>query len=102
MTAGRLVGWPVGWSAGRLAVGLWSLYRAVAVTEALEVVVRAGFGKNCCDNLATAVTDALEVVIRAVLGAQNPDAVSAPLKALKRRRNVGKRFKTGAAPFRRR
>jgi hypothetical protein len=31
-----------------------------------------------------------------------PGAVSAPLKALKRRRNVGKRFKTGAAPFRRR
>ena len=75
---GGWAGWPVGWSVGRLAVGLWSLYRAVAVTEALEVVVRA------------------------VLGAQNPGAVSAPLKALERRRNVGKRFKTGPAPFRRR
>ena len=57
-------GLPVGWSAGRLAVGLWPLYRAVTVTEALEVVVRAG------------------------LGAQNPGAVSVPLKVLKRRRSV--------------
>ena len=39
-------GLPVGWSAGRLAVGLWSLYRAVAVTEALEGIVRARLGKN--------------------------------------------------------
>ena len=54
--------------------------RSVAVTEALEVVI----------------------VIRAVLGAQNPGAVSAPLKALKRRRSVGSRFKMSLAPFRRR
>ena len=66
----------VGRSVGRLAVGLWSLYRAVAVTEALEVVVRAGFGKNCCDNLAVAVTDALEVVIRAVFGQNCCDNLS--------------------------
>ena len=143
-------GWTVGWSAGRLAVGLWSLYLAVAVTEALEgiirarlgqnccdnlavavtealeVVVRAGLGQNCCDNLSVAVTEALEgivrarlgqnccdnlavavtepleVVVRAVLGAQNPGAVSAPLKVLKRRRSVGSRFKMSLAPFRRR
>ena len=41
---------------------------ATAVTEALEVVVRAVLGKNCCDNLAAAVTEALEVVVRAQLG----------------------------------
>ena len=60
MAAGR--------SVGRLAVGLWSLYRAVAVTEALEGIVRAQLGKNCCDNLVAAVTEALEVVVRAGFG----------------------------------
>ena len=40
----------------------------VAVTEALEGIVRAVLGKNCCDNLATAVTEALEVALRARLG----------------------------------
>ena len=72
------------WRLGRLALlfgrAVWPAAWSVAVTEALEVVI----------------------VIRAVLGAQNPGAVSAPLKALERRRNVGKRFKTGPAPFRRR
>ena len=67
-----MVGWPLicgsCWAADRLAVGLWSLYRAVAVTEALEGTVRARFGKNCCDNLAVAVTEALEVALRARLG----------------------------------
>ena len=61
---------------------------SAAVTEALEGVVRARFGKNCCDSLAVAVTEALEVAIRAVLGTWNAGAVSAPLKALKRRRSV--------------
>ena len=41
---------------------------AAAVTEALEVVIRARLGKNCCDNLAAAITEVLEVVVRAQLG----------------------------------
>lgn len=39
-----------------------------AVTEALEVVVRARLGQNCCGSLAVAVTEAIEVVVRSQLG----------------------------------
>ena len=42
--------------------------RPVAVIEPLEVVVRAQLGQKCCGGRPVAVTEALEVVVGARLG----------------------------------
>ena len=85
-------------TAGRLAVGLWSLYRAVAVTEPLEGIVRARLGKNCRNSLWVAVNEALEGAVRARLGKNCCDnlavAVTEALEGIVRARLGQKLFKT--------